>query len=312
MLKELRKTKFINVFFRTIFRSLRHRSSAFFDYLMARWPTSGVIDCTFDGYKFKLYNECDDMELNSFFYNTKYEEEYELKLFSELAKHSRSIIDIGANTGYFSVLAGIVNNTADIYAIEPYAPNYKRLNINIKLNSCNNVKSLQLAIGEDIGTIEFTVPENNEINCVSSVNGEFSKKMHPEMKWRKEVVALDTLDNIKVNNKIAKIDLIKCDVETYEMSVFKGMDHILSHDRPVILFECFLDQERQIFFNDILKKYNYYVYIILAEGIVHLSNGFEKNISGLDYLLSPVKPESNYVNYKYLALHPEILLQQSN
>jgi len=136
--------------------------------------------------------------------------------------------------------------------------------------------------------------------------------MYPGLKWKKEVVNLDTLDNIKATNKIAKIDLIKCDVETYEMSVFRGMDHVLREDRPVILFECFLNPERQAFFNDILKKYDYYVYNILTEGIVHLNNGFEKTTSGLNYLLSPVPPQSNYVNYKYLAEQPEVLFPHSN
>lgn len=313
MLKAIRKIKIINLFFRVIFKALQHRSTALFDFMIARWPTSGVIDCTFEGYKFKMYNECDNPELNSFYYHsTKYQEENDLKLFTELAKHSRTVIDIGANTGIFSVLAGLANHTADIYAIEPYPPNYSRLNINLRLNSCSNVKTLQLAMGESSGTVEFTVPESNAITDVSSVNGEFSKSIYPEMKWKKEVVTLDTLDNIKSANKIEKIDLIKCDVETYEMSVFRGMDHILTVDRPVILFECFLDPERQVFFNGILKKYDYYVYNILTEGIVHLNNGFEKTTGGLNYLLSSVPPQSNYVNYKYLAQHPEVLFPQSN
>jgi FkbM family methyltransferase len=313
MLKAIRKIKIINLFFRVIFKALRRRSTAFFDFMIARWPTSGVIDCTFEGYKFKMYNECDDPLVNIFYYsNVKYEEENDLKLFTGLSGHSKTIIDIGANTGIFSVLAGLANHTADIYAIEPYSPNYSRLNINLKLNSCSNVKTLQLAMGESSGTVGFTVPESNAITDVSSVNGEFSKSIYPELKWKKEIVGLDTPDNIKAANKIAKIDLIKCDVETYEMSVFRGMDHILRVDRPVIIFECFLDPERQVFFNDILKKYDYYVYNILTEGIVHLNNGFEKTSGGLNYLLSPMPPQSNYVNYKYLAQHPEVLFAQSN
>jgi FkbM family methyltransferase len=281
--------------------------------MIARWPTSGEIECIYDGQSFKMYNECDDDNLINILYynNLKYEEENDLKLFIKLAKHAKSIIDIGANTGGYSILSALSNPNAAIYAIEPYSPNYNRLNINLKLNNCTNVKPIQLALGENAGTIEFTVPEGNSISEVASVNGEFSKSMLPELKWKKEVVKLETVDNIKVNEKIARIDLIKCDVETYEMSVFRGMDEVLRVDKPTIIFECFLDPERQVFFNDILEKYHYYVYAILEEGIVHLNKGFERSTKGLNYLLSPVPPQNNFVNYKSIASNPEVIMLQS-
>jgi FkbM family methyltransferase len=205
------------------------------------------------------------------------------------------------------VLSSIANKNASIYAIEPYTPNFTRLNI--KINNISNVKPLQVAMGAGTGTVEFTVPESNTISEVSSVNGEFSKSMYPDLKWKKETVALETMDHIRSVHNISKINLIKCDVETFEMSVFRGMDETLSADRPTVLFECFLDDERQVFFDNVLKKYTYYVYGVFSEGIVYLNNGFEKSAGGLNYLLSPVPPVSNFISYDHLALHPGLILQ---
>ncbi len=276
--------------------------------MIARWRTYGEIDCTFAGQSFKMYNESDDHLVDVFYYNSNYQEDSDLKLFCKLAPHAKTIIDIGANTGLYSILTSVINKTANIYAIEPSAPNYKRLGINLRLNGCSNVKPIQVAMGDSIGSVEFTVPEDDSITDVSSVNGEFSKAMYPGVKWKKQTVPLETMDHVKTSNKIGKIDLIKCDVETYEMSVFRGMDHILTEDRPSILFECFLNEERQVFFNAVLKKYNYYAYGVLSEGLVHLNNGFQKDVGGLNYLLSPVTPRGSFINYQHLASHPELIM----
>ena len=308
MLQEIRKNKVLNTFLRKAFKGLKHSTESISNQLTARWRTAGVIDCCFGGQNFKLYNECDDHLVDAFYYEKDYQEDHDLKLFTALARHSQNIIDIGANTGIFSVLSSLANKDSKIYAVEPFGPNFKRLNVNLSLNNCTNVKPLQVAMGENVGTVEFTVPESNEITDVSSVNGEFSKSMYPELKWKKETVALETLDHIKSSNNIEKIDLIKCDVETYEMSVFRGMDRVMTEDRPVILFECFLDTERQLFFNDILKKYNYYVYGVLAEGLVHMNEGFDKRVGGLNYLLSPVQPQRNFIKYEALKLDPSSIM----
>ena len=302
MLRSVRNIGVINKLFRSILLSVKRLA----DLADKRWPVNGVIPLSKAGIEFKMYNECDDGLVSDFFYSRKYDEDADLILFSALARHSKTIIDIGANTGLFSVLSSVANRATTIYAIEPYTPNFTRLNINLKLNDCSNVKPLQVAIGEAIGSIEMTVPGNNSITDVSSVNGDFSKKIYPDMVWKKETVKLETLDNIKQTNKLA-IDLVKCDVESYEMSVFKGMDQVLQQDRPAILFECFVDEERQKFFNEILTKYNYYIYGVLSEGVVYLNNGLE-NTSTLNYLLSPVVPKDNFLTFEQIASHPERIL----
>jgi FkbM family methyltransferase len=236
-----------------------------------------------------------------------YHEENDLKLFLLLAKESKTIVDIGSNTGVYSVLSSKASPSSNIYAVEPYPANIKRFNKNLELNNIQNVKLFPVALGEEIGSIKMTVPESDRITDASSVNSEFSQGIYPELKWKQIDVDLVTLDSLidKIGNKI---DLIKCDVETYEMSVFKGSEKILREHKPTILFESFLDEKRKIFFNEVIKNNGYYLYLVLKDGLVRLDNGFDTYGSGLNFLISPRKSLDNFVDYKSLEENPGQLL----
>lgn len=112
-----------------------------------------------------------------------------------------------------------------------------------------------------------------------------------------------------VVGRMLTINLIKCDVETFEMSVFKGAERVLEENKPTIIFECFLDDERKLFFNNILKKHNYYAYLILEQGVVYIQEGFINASYGINYLITPVKPSKTFLSYKSVKeLWKELLL----
>ncbi len=308
--KIIRKNTLINKFFRQILKFSWNLANDVYLYLIKRWSPSGIINCTFENIAFKLYNESDDGLPYYFYYNEPYPEKADLKLFLALAQKSKTIVDVGANTGLFSVLAAIVNPKSQILAFEPYHSNAERFKVNMKANSIGNVQLHEIAIGNLNGEIQFAVPENEIVNDVSSLNMDFSKSIYPEIKWVNKSVKISKLDDFAVEQKIC-IDLIKCDVESFEMSVFQGADRILREDRPTIIFECFLDEERKEFFNQILTKYSYYAYLILEQGIVYTKEGFLSS-EGLNYLISPVIPAQTFISYhnpeelnRRLLLRPE-------
>jgi FkbM family methyltransferase len=191
------------------------------------------------------------------------------------------------------------------------------MKIDLSLNSAQNVSVHEFAIGEYDGEILIAIPKNGSITDVSSVNVEFSRSIYPDIQWDHVLVKVKTLDNFASESKI-HINLIKCDVESFEMSVFKGADKTLSQDKPTIIFECFLDEERKSFFNDILVKYNYYVYLILEQGVAYIKEGFINSSYGLNYLITPVKPTKTFISYlnneelwKELLLNPTESVLQS-
>lgn len=309
MLRQLRKIVFINKIIGAVLITLKNKSNAFLNFLIRRWPASGIVKCKFNNRPFLMFNKCDDGLVNYFHYNFKYHEEGDLKLFEILSKSCKTILDVGANTGLYSILTSKSNPAANIIAFEPYYTNYKRLLKNLELNGCKNVTCEQIALGERNGEVEFTIPEDDSITDVSSINASFSKRVYKNVKWKTSVVPIKTLDDYR-NEKKINIDLIKCDVETYEVNFFKGLDTILKEDKPTILFESFMIDERKIFFNEVLKKYNYHLYLVLEQGIVHLREGFGENRLGINFLISAVEPTRSFVPYDELDSYKHQLLSR--
>jgi FkbM family methyltransferase len=256
-----------------------------------------------------MNNKGDDGLLYYFYYKVKYSEEADLSLFINLAQFSSCVVDIGANTGIFSILSALSNPHVEIHAFEPYGVNAERLILNLKSNSISNVKVNREALGDTIGAIKLSIPKNQTITAVASTSQEFSKSIHPELDWETIETPINTLDNYR-KNLSQPIDLIKCDVETFEMSVFRGGYDMLATDRPTIIFESFLDEERVNFFNNILEKFDYHLYLILQEGIVYSKDGFPEKHFGLNFLISPVKPKRNFISYSQIELlRNEILIR---
>jgi FkbM family methyltransferase len=296
LLSSLRKIELLNIIVRLLLKSGNRISQRFFQFLISRWPTSGETDCSFENIKFKLYNECEPGHQNLFYYGLPYPEKADLLLFVALAEKSDTILDIGAHTGLFSVLASKVNPKASIYAFEPYFINADRFKKNIAINKIQNVQLFEAAMGEKEGETSLAVPKDRSSTYVSSLSKNFSESMYPELVWENIPVKVNTIDSF-ANTLSKSIDLIKCDVETFEMAVFNGALKTIQSHRPTFFFECFLDEERKQFFNQILIDYNYYVYLIFENGVVYCSEGMIDAKLGLNYILTPVKPNSTYISF---------------
>jgi FkbM family methyltransferase len=308
MLKTARKNTLINKALRNPLKKWLHFSKKMNANIQHKWRPSGIITCDFDGISFNMYSECDDGIVDYLFYhNAEYPESQDLRVFMSLAKASGVIIDIGANTGVYSILSSKVNPKAKIFSVEPYLSNFVRLEKNIKCNNLQNVEAVNIAIGENDGHINFFVPNNNAISDVSSVNGNFSKSIYPDIKWVETKIPINTLDLF--SKRIAqRINLVKCDVESYEMSVFKGATEVLKTHKPTILFESFIDAERKAFFDQILSINQYYAYMVLRDGLVRLDNGLQANKSGLNFLISPIKSTENFLSHEQIEGNPLQLL----
>jgi len=59
-------------------------------------------------------------------------------LWSNLCKNATTIIDIGANTGTYALIASAINPNGKIIAFEPSAKTFARLKDNVELNNLKN------------------------------------------------------------------------------------------------------------------------------------------------------------------------------
>ena len=153
----------------------------------------------------------------------------ETKLVKELIKPGWTVIDIGANFGWYSIhFSQLVGQNGRVFAFEPVSETYEELNSNIKLNSSQNIKVFNFALGNKDGTISFGVPTFDGGSGASSEFLKYSKRIRTTMRQ---------LDDIMKEQNINKIDFIKADIEGGELNMLKGAEKLLEHFKPKILIE---------------------------------------------------------------------------
>lgn len=173
-------------------------------------------------------------------------EEEECKAFSCLLQKDLTILDIGANIGLYSLLAAAKSPSSKIYSFEPNPINATKLRRNIALNQFTNIKLVEKAVGENKSTITFTVPLEATATAVSSTNEAFTRLWHKDVKNIE--VAQIALDDFVAENNIEQIDIIKLDVENYELEVLKGAQKTLAQMAPAIFMEIHLPEVLEEYF----------------------------------------------------------------
>lgn len=297
MLKAIRKVVFINKAVRCILKPLGSFSRITKQKILPRWRLAGVIKLQIGPYSFKMDSRCDDLIVDSIYYGWN-DEEPEMLLFAEFAKSSRAIYDIGANTGIYSLISSVANQNAKIYAFEPYSINLSRLSKNLQTNNIRQVSTFPYAISSSTEKIKLTVPADDRICTVNSVNSTFTRSFFSEeVTYTETEVEGITLDEFYKKHP-TNVDLVKIDVESYEMEVFKGAMYFLKTERPVIFCEIFFDEERKIFFEKLLKELGYEKYVIHETGLKRLEK-LEKS-EGRTFIFSPRRSESKFLPFSNL------------
>jgi FkbM family methyltransferase len=161
-----------------------------------------------------------------------------------------TILDIGANTGQSTVSLSQLMPNAQIYAFEPILECFTKLRS--KFISKDKVKTINLALGNSVGKINFEV---NNATASSSILK--MKDIHvdafPLTKTTSVVeVNLDTLDNAVKNLTLNLPIMIKLDVQGYEKEVIAGGQKLFSEASIVIIESSFVElYQGQPLFDDI-------------------------------------------------------------
>jgi FkbM family methyltransferase len=157
------------------------------------------------------------------------------KTLEKLVQPGMTVLDIGANVGAHALpMANWVGKSGQVYAFEPTDWAFNRLKRNLSLNPSLS-KSLianQCALTDD----SSKMPEAFH----SSWNLKENSDTHPVHGGRLEKASkavFISLDQFVEQNSLKKIDLIKLDVDGFEMNVLRGAINSLKNFRPPILFE---------------------------------------------------------------------------
>lgn len=139
-----------------------------------------------------------------------------------------SFVDIGANSGVYTVLAAKVLDIPTL-SFEPIKSTFSRLLQNVKINKIENKVTLfNIGLSNEPGTLRFT----SNLDATNHVSTNLSNFLSD-----KEIVSVDTIDNIIWSQKFSPT-LMKIDVEGFEKTVLDGAHVLLkSQALKVILIE---------------------------------------------------------------------------
>lgn len=182
----------------------------------------------------KLMINKKDPHIGLFLLKTGEYEPIQTELFLQTTSKGDCVLDIGANIGYYSVLAAKkVGETGRVFAFEPDKNNFISLEENLKLNGLTNVKSEAVAVGDYEGFSDLYV------NTKHRGRSSFVKNFNETSDTLSYKVALSTLDEYAKKNNIKNIDVLKIDVEGYEIPVLKGGINTLKASLGTKMFvEC--------------------------------------------------------------------------
>lgn len=161
-------------------------------------------------------------------------ETYEIRQtpdFKSLLKPQCVVFDIGANAGYYSLIAApLVGPEGRIYAFEPAAEQFRRLKDNATRNGFSQILPFKLALCDRVG--EAVLHLDDEFNT-----GSASLRPAGARNIRDEIVKCTTLDDFVESKQVDRIDVMKIDVEGCELAVLRGGQRALDRLRPILLIE---------------------------------------------------------------------------
>ena len=306
--KLIRDNEIVNPIVRNALRFLQ-RSFTPFDKVTSRYRVYGTVRLNMHGTLFKIYTSADDHIANEIFYNQGYEA-YEFRLVKELTKRSHYFIDIGANTGIFSIYAAVTNQDLKILSFEPHPSNMDRFKKNISINQLNNIETFQVALGQKQESIPFTIPADLGLSTTSSANENFTTHFH-KILYKKIDVKQIALDAALRHYCIESSDLIKVDVEYYELDVLKGALNTLSKKRPLLLIEILqydrlteqfpemkgkINKNHAAEIQDFLFDLGYSVYALEQEGVRPILSVLS-DYANRNFLFVPDKRTHNFLSY---------------
>jgi len=165
-------------------------------------------------------------------------EKREMDFFKKTVRKGWTVLDIGANIGYPSLLfSKLVGERGRVIAFEPDKNNLEMLRKNIKVNNCKNIVVVPMAVSDRTGngTLYISDSHSGDHRIYNSLD---EKRKTQNI----ETISLD--DYFKSENKI---DFIQMDVQGAEELVFQGMKKLLNENKEMsILLEFWPEGLRKI------------------------------------------------------------------
>ena len=147
--------------------------------------------------------------------------EYEKqKVISREVRPGSVFWDVGANVGFYSLLASGLVAPGKVFAFEPVPRNLAYLREHLALNRVTNVEVLPMAVSDRNGASSFEIEETGLMGHLSGEGG--------------ITVLTATLDSLVEEGKVLPPDYVKMDIEGAEVLALRGASRTFQRFRPVL------------------------------------------------------------------------------
>lgn len=198
-------------------------------------------------------------------------------------------MDIGANTGFYSLLA-CSSGALKVIAYEPIPEIFSILQENVRLSGMKNlIETHQEAISDKCGSVKIYTPTNNDkyIETSASLNQAF--RAGEDVGVDIQTISLNSFITNKWLNNFSRESclVLKIDVESYELPVLTGADLFLKTYQPIIFIELLKDNPERVVIYNLIISLGYRA-VSLSKNSCQLVNAIESTESAHDnYLFVP-------------------------
>jgi FkbM family methyltransferase len=182
---------------------------------------------------YKIYLDTNDTGFASHVLLDGFWEMWLTIFFARQVKPGMTVVDVGANFGYYTLLFGsLVGGEGHVYAVEPNPCVVAKLRRSISLNGlAGRTAIIEAAAGNSDDETTLFVPHGEPKNgtVISRPRNvsDGSGTLHNVPRIR--------LDRLAAT--VPRIDLVKIDAEGAEQDIIAGMAGILRRDKPLLLLE---------------------------------------------------------------------------
>lgn len=192
-----------------------------------------------------------------------------------------TVLDIGANLGWYTL--NICKRYPDIscYAFEPIEQTYQKLEKNVEINDIKNCKLFHCGLSNVNEKLSFYYDlESSGASSLVDLRGEGTAvPVEGEVRL---------LDDVADEEKLTGIDFIKCDVEGAELLVFQGGLESIKKYKPMIFSEMLRKWAGKFHYhpNDIIKlleEIGYCCYVIVEDNKLKRFGQVDENTVETNY-----------------------------
>ena len=141
----------------------------------------------------------------------------------------KTVFDVGANVGQFCIACNEILDRSKIYSFEPVESTFQILQSNTA--GISNIECSPIGFGDQPQTINMYLHDLSTINSVSS------QANVPRTEGQKtQLVKIVRLDDFCKDRGIEQIDLLKIDVEGFDLNVLQGATRMLSERKVRYIF----------------------------------------------------------------------------